>query len=82
VDVINHDQNGLHFTLDDPDSLAKNVASLLAKSDQRKRLGRQARQTVESRYSLSAIGDQYIHLYRDLMNHEQISTVFADKKSV
>jgi glycosyltransferase involved in cell wall biosynthesis len=68
VDVIDHNQNGLRFTVDDPDALAQILTSLLTNANQRKRLGRQARQTVERRYSLSAVADQYIDLYRDLMN--------------
>jgi glycosyltransferase involved in cell wall biosynthesis len=68
VDVIDNDQNGLRFTVDDPDSLVQNLASLLTNANQRQRLGRQARQTVERHYSLSAVADQYIDLYRDLIS--------------
>ncbi|MEJ2750554.1 MAG: glycosyltransferase family 4 protein, partial [Anaerolineae bacterium] len=67
VDVITHDQNGLRFTVDDPDSLAQNITSLLTQPHQRERLGRQARQTVERHYSLSSVADQYIALYQDLV---------------
>lgn len=67
VDVIEHEQNGLRFTVDDPDSLAQNLATLLTNANQRKRLGCQARQTVECRYSLSAVADQYIDLYQNLL---------------
>ncbi|MAT97546.1 MAG: hypothetical protein CL608_10425 [Anaerolineaceae bacterium] len=68
VDVIEHNQNGLRFTVDDPDSLAQTLASLLTNANQRRQLGRQARQTVERHYSLSAVADQYIDLYRDLIS--------------
>lgn len=67
VDVIEHDQNGLHFTVDDPNSLAQSLASLLTQPERRERLGRQARQTVERHYSLSSVADQYITLYQDLV---------------
>ncbi len=67
VDVIEHNQNGLRFTVDDPGALAQNLASLLTNANQRRQLGRQARQTVEHRYSLSAVADQYIDLYQNLM---------------
>lgn len=70
VDVIEHNHNGLRFTVDDSDALAHHLTTLLTQPERRERLGRQARQTVERHYSLNVVADQYITLYRDLLTRE------------
>jgi len=66
VDVVEHGRNGLLFSVDDQASLASALTLLLARADLRERLGRAARQAVESRFSLGFIADRLIALYREL----------------
>ncbi len=70
VDVVEHERNGLLFTVDDPSSLAKAVASLLNQPELRYQLGTAARQTAETQYSLSWVADHYAGLYQDLLSTE------------
>jgi glycosyltransferase involved in cell wall biosynthesis/Ser/Thr protein kinase RdoA (MazF antagonist) len=67
VDLIEHEKNGLLFTVDDPDSLAKSLLTVLTQPDCRERLGRNARQRVEDHFSLSYVADRYITLYQTLL---------------
>jgi len=67
TDIIENEVNGLLFTVNNPISLAKNLEILIRRPDLRERLGKAARQTVESRYSLDRITDHYIALYRNLL---------------
>lgn len=68
VDVIENRKNGLLFEVDDADSLAMNLNSLLGQPDLRAQLGRLARRTVESHYSLDYVADRYIALYQTLLS--------------
>lgn len=67
VGVIEHEQNGLMFAVGDPDSLAGAVMLLLDQPELRERVGRAARLTIESRYSLDYVADRYICLYQGLL---------------
>jgi glycosyltransferase involved in cell wall biosynthesis len=67
VDVIEHEKNGLHFTVDDPHSLADSLLTVLTQADLRGQLGRQARQRVENDFSLNYVADRYIALYQTLL---------------
>lgn len=67
VDVVEHEKNGLLFTVDDPDSLASSLLTVLTQPDYRERLGRNARQRVVEHYSLSYVADGYIALYKNLL---------------
>jgi L-malate glycosyltransferase len=79
VDVIENKQNGLIFNPGDPDSLVDAVESLLQQLGLRERLGRAARQTIGSRYSLGFIADRYISLYRDVLsNGSQVNQTNLD----
>jgi glycosyltransferase involved in cell wall biosynthesis len=68
VDVIEHEKNGLLFTVDDPDSLTRNLISLLDQPNRRQQLGLTARQTIENYYSLEYVADRYITLYQELLS--------------
>lgn len=70
TDVIEDKQNGLTFTKGDPESLANAVTSLLEQTALREQLGRAARQTIESRYSLDFIAERYIALYNDMLTNQ------------
>jgi glycosyltransferase involved in cell wall biosynthesis/aminoglycoside phosphotransferase (APT) family kinase protein len=67
VDVIEHEKNGLLFTVDDPHSLAGSLLTVLTQADFRERLGRQARQRVVDHFSLTYVADRYIALYETLL---------------
>ncbi len=65
--VTEHAQNGLVFSAGDPKSLANAVALLLEQPELREQIGKAARKTIESRYSLDFIADRYVSLYHDLL---------------
>jgi glycosyltransferase involved in cell wall biosynthesis len=69
--VIEHERNGLLFTVEDPASLADGVNSLIDSTDLRERLGKNARQTVEKQYGLDFIAERYIALYREMLSAHQ-----------
>jgi glycosyltransferase involved in cell wall biosynthesis len=66
--VIEHERNGLLFTVEDPASLADGVNSLIDSTDLRERLGKNARQTVEKQYGLDFIAERYIALYQEMLS--------------
>ncbi|MHC4337043.1 MAG: glycosyltransferase family 4 protein [Planctomycetota bacterium] len=68
IDTIQHKKNGLLFEVDNPDSLAESLVSLLSNLKFREALGKAARRSVEEKYSLSYVADRYINLYRDLLS--------------
>jgi glycosyltransferase involved in cell wall biosynthesis len=67
TDVVEHEANGLVVQVDDPASLAAAVLRLLDEPDLRERLGREARRTVETTYSIGQVGARYVRLYRELV---------------
>jgi glycosyltransferase involved in cell wall biosynthesis/Ser/Thr protein kinase RdoA (MazF antagonist) len=67
VDVVEHERNGLLFRAEDPQALAECLTSLLEQEDLRRRLGREARQTVETRFSLETIATRYANLYEQVI---------------
>ena len=70
VDVIEHEKNGLLFTVDDPNALAESLSRVLTHDDLRGQLGRQARQHVVDYFSLGYVADRYIDVYKSLMGEE------------
>ena len=50
----------------DREGLASALRAVLDDAERRARLGRAARQTVETRFSLAATADRYINLYEEL----------------
>jgi glycosyltransferase involved in cell wall biosynthesis len=68
TDVVEHDANGLLVDVDDPGSLGAALLRLLDEPDLRGRLGREARRTVETRYSIEQVADRYFNLYRELVS--------------
>ncbi len=67
TDMVEHEANGLLVAVDDPASLAAALLRLLDEPDLRGRLGREARRTVETRYSIEHVGERYVNLYRELV---------------
>jgi glycosyltransferase involved in cell wall biosynthesis len=68
IEVIEHERNGLLFTVEDSKSLADAVTSLINSTELRERLGKAARQTVEKQYGLGTIADRYISLYQEMLS--------------
>ncbi len=84
-DVIEHGKNGLLFSVDDFNSLAKNLRLMLNKLDLREKLGGKARETIEKHYSMGFVADQYAGLYQDLLTDSKqlnLSPVGIDKSRI
>ncbi|MFQ5645131.1 MAG: glycosyltransferase, partial [Thiogranum sp.] len=56
-------------TVDDADALAEAIIALAHDAGARRRLGAAARRTVEARFSLDAVTDRYVELYRELLEN-------------
>jgi glycosyltransferase involved in cell wall biosynthesis len=61
---IASDRECLKVPVDDIDALAAAIGTLLAHADVRDRLGRSARDLAVQRFSIEAISDRYVALYR------------------
>ncbi|MCB0214375.1 MAG: glycosyltransferase family 4 protein [Anaerolineae bacterium] len=66
-DIICPGENGLLVDCNDPDILAQGITGLIDNHAQRERLGQAARQTVENRFAIKHIAEQYITLYDKLV---------------
>jgi glycosyltransferase involved in cell wall biosynthesis len=66
-EIIEHEWNGLLFTPDDATSLTSAALRLLAETGLRETLGRQARRTIQERYSLDHVSRCYRTLYEQLL---------------
>jgi len=66
-DLIRDGDNGKLVPVGDPAALAQVLVQIVRDEHTRKRLGQGAYHTVETRYSLSQVADQYIQLYERLM---------------
>lgn len=65
--VIDDGRNGLLVPVDDADALERAMRRLLDDAAAATRLGAEARRTIEMRYSLSLIAQQYLGVYRQLL---------------
>lgn len=65
--VIKHNENGLLFAKNDANDLADTIFKLSSDKIMRSKLGRNARQTVEDSYNISAIAESYITLYNNIL---------------
>ncbi len=70
-EMIAHDDNGWLVPPEDSLALANAIYSLALDQELRQRLGRAAASTVETKYSLDHVADQYLTLYAGLL-HGQI----------
>jgi glycosyltransferase involved in cell wall biosynthesis len=66
VDVITDGDDGLLFTVDDPDALAETLTRVVRSPALREALGRSARRTVETTYALEHVAHRYADLYAAL----------------
>jgi len=55
--------------VDDADALAEAIIALARDADARRELGIASRRTVEERFSLDAVADQYVKLYHHLLEN-------------
>jgi len=65
-DVVEDGINGLLVAPEDPEALARAVNKILDDPHLARRLGREARKTVEKKYSLQSVTDRYVKLYEEL----------------
>ena len=65
-DIIQNGINGLLVEPDSPDQIFDAVMKIINNRDMAKKLGAEARKTVENNFSMEQIADRYISLYRDL----------------
>lgn len=65
--VITPEGNGLTYQADSSAALASSLIRLIRDSHLRRQLGTAARQTVEQRYNLDTVADQYLTLYARLL---------------
>ena len=66
-DMINHRINGYLATPFESDDLADGIMWVLESKERHDTLSKQARETVEKRYALKTVANQYLSLYRDIL---------------
>ena len=67
-DVISHKENGLLVSPNNEDDLSAALVQLGTSQVLREKLGRAARLTVEKKYALDSVANQYMTLYADLLD--------------
>jgi len=67
LDLIENGQNGLLVEQDNPDQLAEAIERVLSDREFSDKLGKAARQTIVSGYSMEQVTSKYIALYRKLL---------------
>ncbi len=67
-DVIDSGVNGYVFDLDQEDRFVQAAADLMKDGVLRSVIGAKARRDIRKRYSLDAIADRYVELYRSLLD--------------
>ncbi len=72
VDVIRDGQNGILVEPNDYNSLSKALEILIESPDLKNNLGMAARRTVEEFYSLEAIAQKFVELYKEMMAKENV----------
>jgi glycosyltransferase involved in cell wall biosynthesis len=65
-DVIKDREEGRLVEMGDADRLARVVDELLKDPDERRRLGRQARRTVETHFSARVMAQRHLEVYRGI----------------
>lgn len=69
VDVITHRENGLLIPPKQPEKLTEALSLLLDDEQLRKKLGEQARKTIEEKYTWDRVSNNYLNLYQSLLTH-------------
>jgi len=65
--LIQHQRNGLLVPPNDEQALAEAIVAVTGSEELRQSLGQEALKTVEGKYSLSRVAQQYAALYNDLV---------------
>jgi glycosyltransferase involved in cell wall biosynthesis len=68
--VIEHRVNGWMIDSGDVSGLAEGLKEILGCGDLRRRLGRAAKQTIESRFSAEIMAKNYLEIYREAAAHK------------
>lgn len=68
VDLIVNGETGLVFESENAEQLTDLLLRLLRSDAQRREFGRRARETVEARYAITQVAEQYITLYEQLLS--------------
>lgn len=66
AEVIRNEENGLLVPPHAPEAMAEAIVRLLKEREERVRLGRNARRTIEAEYTWEVVTDQYLACYQDL----------------
>jgi len=66
-EIIQNGENGYLIELNNTNSLSKKVSLLLSDKNERKRIGRNARKTVQERYSFNKITNQVLNTYNSIV---------------
>ncbi len=64
--IRNEEENGLLVPPHAPEAMAEAIVRLLKEREERVRLGRNARRTIEAEYTWEVVTDQYLACYQDL----------------
>lgn len=67
AEIIQDGRNGLLVNVDDDEDLAQAIIRLAESRGLREKLGREAASTIDSRYSLHRVAEQYLTLYQELL---------------
>ena len=67
LDVISNNENGILVPARSPERLAGGISMLLDDDSMRNRLGKNARRTIEERYTWDAIVENFLGCYRSLL---------------
>lgn len=66
-EVVRDDENGYLVPWGDPEMLADRFVALVAKPDLRARLGNHARKLAEERFTLHAVSERHVEIYREVL---------------
>jgi len=67
ADIVTDGRDACTVPDDDPQQLRRTIEALIADDDQRRRLGREARRTVQRRFGAAAVVERYDILFRALV---------------
>ena len=67
AEILKHEEDGLLLDLPDANALAQHMVNYLKQPELLNQLGSNARETVLKRYSMEAMGNNYLSLYQELI---------------
>ncbi|MDI6644161.1 MAG: glycosyltransferase family 4 protein [Methanobacteriaceae archaeon] len=67
-DLIKDNQNGLLTEKGNPKDIAKKINILINDNDLREKLGKNARQTIEKKFTWNIIGKKYEEIYKEIVS--------------